>query len=179
MQPGNPDIRGEVDNSRGLLKKIQLHIPLYRGYRKLEDLRAADELLRKQVADILQQAMNSLQRERTALINEENFASLTAIGSGISEIQEFHGELLHAQQGYSGISPTIRIDAGKLNDLYEYDLKFLDVSANIRDLSTISNPADIKASLEKLSQAVNLARTTWESRLLAVEKILLTPGGGQ
>lgn len=177
MQPGNPDIRGEVEDSRGLLKKIQLVLPFFRGYRKLEDIRAADQLLRKQISDILQQALNALQQKRTELVNQGQFNSLTLIGSGISSIQEFQGELLHAQQGYSGISPTIRLNAGKLNDLYEYDLKFLDVSANIRDLSTLSGSPDIPASLQKLSDAVNLARTTWQARLAAVEKILLTPGG--
>lgn len=179
MQPGNPDIRGEVESSRGLLKKIQLHLPLFRGYRKLEDLRAADELLRKQISDILQQALQALQNERVTLVDKGDFGKLTNIASGISGVQEFQGEILHAQQGYSGISPTIRMDQGKLNDLYEYDLKFLDASANVRDLSVFNASEDLSDSLQKLSNAVNLARTAWESRISAVQNILLTPGGNQ
>ena len=49
MTPDSPDLRTEVDKSRGLLKRIQLLVPGYSGYRKLEDLRAADELLRGQI----------------------------------------------------------------------------------------------------------------------------------
>ena len=50
MDTTNPDIRNQVDDSRGVLKRLQLLIPGFRGYRQLEDLRVADALLRKQVA---------------------------------------------------------------------------------------------------------------------------------
>lgn len=179
MQSGNPDIREEVERSRGLLKKIQLHIPLFREYRKLEDIRAADELLRKQVSGILQQALNSLQEERAALVNDNNFDKLTLIGSQISKMQEFQGELLHAEQGSSGISQSIRIDQGTLNSLYDYDLKFLETSASIRDLCNISGTEDISVTLKKLSDAVSSAKAAWESRMQAVENILLSTGGGK
>ena len=42
----SPDIRGTVEDNRGLLKKIQIIVPGFSGYREKEDLRAADELLR-------------------------------------------------------------------------------------------------------------------------------------
>ncbi len=179
MESGNPDIRSAVDRSRGLLKKIQLVIPGFSGYRKLEDLRAADQLLRNQISLILQGALNALQNERTKLVNSENFTSLTMVGSGISKVQEFQGELLHSQQGYSGISPVIRIDESKLSDLYDYDLKFLDISERIKELCDFSSSQDIAGSIQKLSDEVSNARNAWNARINAIEKILLTPAGGQ
>ena len=44
------DLRSKVEDDRGLLKKIELLIPGFRGYREREDLRAADSLLRQQLA---------------------------------------------------------------------------------------------------------------------------------
>jgi len=38
------DLRTKVEEDRGLLKKIELFLPGFRGYRKKEDLRAADSL---------------------------------------------------------------------------------------------------------------------------------------
>lgn len=179
MESGNPDIRSAVDNSRGLLKKIQLVIPGYRGYRRLEDLRAADELLRNQISVILQQALNALQSERMKLVAEDDFGKLTLVGSGISIVQEFQGELLHSQQGYSGISPAIRVDESKLGNLYDYDLKFLDISARIKELSDFSSASNLSDALGKLSEEVNNARSAWEARMAAIEKILLTPSGDE
>ena len=177
MQSGNPDIREEVERSRGLLKKIQLHIPLFSGYRKLEDIRVADELLRKQVSGVLQQVMDSLQAEREDLVRREDFAKLTLIGSQLSKVQEFQGELLHAQQGSSGISPAVRIDGSTLNRLYDYDLKFLEISASILDLCKFSDSDDIAVPLQKISEAVSNAKEAWQSRMQAVENILLSQGG--
>src|SRR2546428_367087 len=48
-----PDIRDRVEQDRGLLKKIQLVIPGYAGYRRREDIRAAGNLLRIQLANQL------------------------------------------------------------------------------------------------------------------------------
>lgn len=176
MESGNPDIRGEVEESRGLLKDIQLIVPFFRGYRKLEDIRAADQLLRKEVSGILQQAIDSLQNEKSSLVNQGSFDKLTMIASSMSRLQEFQGELLHAQQGSSGISPVIRLNRDSLNRLYEYDLKFLKVTQTIKQLSSIEASSDVAASLNKLSEAVIEAKTAWESRIQAVEKILLDAG---
>ena len=68
MNSTNPDIRGEVDESRGLLKKIQLVIPGFKGYRQLDDLRVADALLRKQVSSLLQVSESKLQDARSSTV---------------------------------------------------------------------------------------------------------------
>ena len=47
------DLREKVEADRGLLKKIQVHVPGFAGYRRKEDIRAADSLLRLQIADRL------------------------------------------------------------------------------------------------------------------------------
>lgn len=179
MHSGNPDIREEVDDSRGIIKDIQLIVPFFHGYRKLEDIRVADELLRKEVSKILQQAIDSLQNEKSRLVSQGSFENLTLIGSSMSRLQEFQGELLHAEQGSSGISPAIRLDKVKLDKLYEYDLKFLKISSSIRSLADLSGNENPTASLSKLSEEVDSARNAWESRIEAVEDILLSIRGNK
>jgi hypothetical protein len=176
MEPENPDIRQEVDRSRGLLKKIQLLVPLFHGYRELEDFRQADELLRKQLSDILQQTMKNLQDQRVALVNKGAFGELTNIASVLSKTQELQGDILHATQGYSGISPSIRVDADTLNSLYESDLKFLEVCQNIKNSSS-GNSANMEDELSRINSEIDLAKTAWAERLEKVENILLKSGG--
>ena len=45
------DLRKRVEEDRGILKRIQIFLPGYSGYRKKEDLRIADSMLRNHVAD--------------------------------------------------------------------------------------------------------------------------------
>lgn len=179
MQPGNPDIREEVEKNRGLLKSIQLHVPLFKGYRQLEDLRVADELLRKQISDVLVKALNNLQEGRMALVNQGKFNELTLIASEISRIEEFHGDIQHSQQGYSGISPAIRMDESKVSNLYDHDLKLLNSVENISQLSKISGSQNLASSLSSLSEAVDSASDFWSNRIAAVKEILLTSGGSK
>ena len=54
-----PDIRQRVSEDQGVLKKIQMFIPGFRGYRQKEDLRDADRMLRDQLVKKL-----SLQRKQ-------------------------------------------------------------------------------------------------------------------
>ena len=177
MEPGNPDIRQAVERSRGLLKKIQLILPLFKGYRKLEDLREADELLRRQLSDILQQTLKNLQDQRVSLVNSGTFDQLTNIASVISKTQELQGDILHASQGYSGISPAIRVDESTLNALYENDLKFLEVCQSIKNSSLGGESGQIGSDLSKLNGEIDLARTSWQERIQKVQNILLQSVG--
>ncbi len=62
-----PDIREKVEDDRGLIKKIQLKIPGYAGYRRREDIRNADILLRNQVADQVKKVRSDLEGVRDDL----------------------------------------------------------------------------------------------------------------
>ena len=64
-----PDLRQKVEEDRGILKKIQSVIPGYSGYRKREDLRAADDILRIQLSERLGRARAEVEKSRKALVD--------------------------------------------------------------------------------------------------------------
>jgi len=174
-----PDIRKAVEDNRGTLKKLQLKIPALREYRKLEDIRAADQLLRKQISDKLDDSKTKLEDLRKAITAKNDFSNLTVIGNTISKIQQVSGAIQHAQQGSAGISPNIRIDEGVLNKLYEYDFDsvnaseqvFTTCSNSVSDYNTGRQVVDIASQISSLLD--NLG-TSWKKRLDSVENILVT-----
>lgn len=180
MAGNSPDLRDRVDESRGFFKKLQLAIPGLREYRKLEDIRAADELLRKQVSDKLDNAKSKLEALRKSIADKGEFNSLTPIGYAISQIQQIAGEVFHSQQGSAGISPNIRIDEGALNKLYEYDYNFVNSAEQI--FSAASNSLNEYMSGTTTSQAIAVKigplieefKHAWQQRLESVENILVT-----
>ncbi len=180
MAGNGPDLREKVDESRGFLKKLQLVVPGLKEYRKLEDIRAADELLRKQVFDKLDSTKNNLETLRKAMVDKGEFTSLTSIGAIISQVQQVAGEVFNAQQGSAGISPNIRIDDGTLNKLYEYDYNFVNsaeqifstVTTSMGDYSSGTTTAQAVAT--KISPMVDEFRRAWQQRLESVENILVT-----
>ncbi len=119
------DLRKKVEEDRGLIKKIELAIPGFRGYRKREDLRVADNLLRSQLADKIRNVRRTIEGCRETLTKKMELEALEEAGGLVNQIAMIEGKLRHAEQGYTGVSPDYRIEEEELNRLYEWDLSLL------------------------------------------------------
>jgi hypothetical protein len=137
------DLREKVKEDRGLLKKIELAIPGFRGYRKREDLRIADSLLRTQLADRIKNVSQEMELCRETLAKKMELDLLEEIGNLIDRFIALEGKVRHAEQGYTGISADYTIGEDAQNRLYEWDLKLID---NINEL---------KKSVSVFQDAVN------------------------
>ncbi|MEM0492452.1 MAG: hypothetical protein QXS02_00620 [Candidatus Thermoplasmatota archaeon] len=137
------DLREKVREDRGLLKKIELAIPGFRGYRKREDLRIADSLLRAQLADRIKSVGRDLEECRESLTRKMELDLLEETGNLVSRITSIEGKVRHAEQGYTGISADYRIEEEELNRLYEWDI------------GLINHIDDMRNSVSMLQNAIN------------------------
>jgi hypothetical protein len=155
------DIREKVEEDRGILKKIQLLVPGYAGYRRREDIRIADNLLRIQLADKLKMVRQDIESCRRILVENYETKHLERIGTLSTQIQKVEGDLRHAEQGYSGISPALQIKEEELNKLYEFDYAMASLIEKIRSdvqaLKTVVN-----SEPEKIPDAIAGVRTALE-----------------
>ncbi|MGD0329429.1 MAG: hypothetical protein ABSB40_03160 [Nitrososphaeria archaeon] len=181
LSQDNPDIREQVEESRGPQKKLELLVPGLKGYRTLEDLRVSDNLLRNQVADKLNQTKGNLEDVRKQMVTAGDYTNLTSVGSLISQVQQLSGEVRHAQQGYSGFVATISINEDRLNKLYDYDYNFVSSAVQLLAITSPSSlvydtsaPASIQTGLSKVNAAIVDFKQKWEARMKAIEGILLT-----
>jgi hypothetical protein len=180
LSEANPDIRQQVEANRGTLKKLQLLIPGLRGYRSKEDIRVSDELLRNQVADRLDKIKTNLEGLRKQVASGNDLTNLTTVGSLISQVQGFSGEIRHAAQGYAGWVAPITINEDKLNKLYDYDYSFvssvfqLDESTSPENLKYDgSSPNSIQTSLGQISGVLSDLKQKWSIRMESIEGIAL------
>ncbi len=167
------DLRNKVEEDRGLLKKIQLGIPGFRGYRQKEDLRIADSLLRMQVADLLRSdVLQQLEliRERAGSALELELMNDVAVV--VSAAKTAESRVRHAEQGYSGISPAYRVTDAELNTLYEFDLSLVEGIRSLGDLCrTALSSADagdfglVKADLRDVRAGVAELSAVFEKRI--------------
>lgn len=179
MPENTPDLRKAVEDNRGTLKKLQLKIPGLQEYRKLEDIRAADQLLRKQISGKLDDSKAKLEDLRKAATAKNDFTNLTMIGNTISQIQQVSGAIQHAQQGSAGISPNIRIDENVLNKLYEYDFNVVNASEQIftacsSSISDYNSGKQVPEIVSQISSMLDQLGMSWKKRLDSVENILVT-----
>ena len=180
LSQGSPDIRQQVDENRGIAKKLELLIPGLRGYRTKEDLRASDSMLRNQVADKLDHVKDNLQQLRKQVAASNDLTNLTNIGSLIAQVQTLSGEVRHAAQGYSGWVAPIQMTDDKLNKLYEYDYSFvssvwqMDQATSPGTLSYDgASPNSIQSALSGFSKSVADIRRKWSQRIEAIQGVAL------
>jgi len=180
LSSGDPDIRQQVEENRGALKKLQLLIPGLRGYRTKEDIRVSDELLRNQAADRLDKVKGNLEQLRKQATGAGDLTNLTGIGSLISQTQGLSGEVRHAAQGYAGWVAPITINEDKLNKLYDYDFSFVSSVLQLDEATSPgklnydgSAPNSIQATLGQLSRSLIDLRQKWSIRMEAIEGIAL------
>ncbi len=151
------DIRQQVDADRGILKKIQLLVPGFRGYRQGEDLREADSVLRLQIADRLHTAVGLLTQRRQNLATSGHFDGLTDLAMAIADLTRLEGEIRHAEQGYTGISPALRVTPKGQDQLYEYDYGFAVAAHDVVEAANVL--ADPAADLSKSGVQIANIRT--------------------
>jgi hypothetical protein len=144
------DLREKVKDDRGLLKKIELAIPGFRGYRKKEDLRIADSLLRGQLADKLKSVLKEVERCRDILTRNMEMDMLEDVRRVVNQAQIIEGKMRHSEQGYTGISADYRINEDELNRLYEWDLGLIKHIAELKNSANIFKDAINSRNKEKM-----------------------------
>lgn len=181
--PGAPpaDLRQTVEGDRGVLKRLQLLIPGFRGYRQGEDIRAADSFLRLQVADKIKNARTTVENSRVALTNTNQFQALYDLAPLIADLWRFEGQVRFAEQGYTGISPAVRINPQQLDRLYEYDYGFVSaadqLSQTIAPLPSLAAGSDAGKSSALLATArgqLNQLDQAFKARLQVIEGIRIS-----
>jgi hypothetical protein len=174
------DIRQTVEGDRGVLKRLQLLIPGFRGYRQGEDIREADSFLRIQVADKVKNARTTIENARAGLANVNQFQVLNELSPLVANLWQLEGEIRHAEQGYTGISPAVRINPQQLDRLYEYDYGFVQaadqLNQTVAPLPGILMGGDASQAPGLVATArgqVNQLEQAFKARIQVIDRIRL------
>jgi len=169
------DLRDKVKEDRGLLKKVELAIPGFRGYRKREDLRIADSLLRKQLADKLKSVLTNIEQSRETLTRKMEIDMLEDVRRLVNQAQVIEGKVRHAEQGYTGVSADYRIEESELNQLYEWDLGLIAHINELKNSATMfqnainnGNKENIRNEMDSLNEKLLAFQDLFERRREAI-----------
>jgi len=97
-------------------------------------------------------------------------------GPLLADLQRLEGEIRAAEQGYTGISPSVRINPQQLDRLYEYDYGFVvaadQVNQTVSELpasALATGPSGVPGILARARSQVSQLEQAWKARLQAVE----------
>jgi hypothetical protein len=172
------DLRDRVTEDRGLLKKLELAIPGFRGYRKREDLRIADSLLRKQLANNLGKIREKMELARHDLTKKMEMDLIDNMASLMNNITSTENRVRHAEQGYSGISADFNVREDELNKIYEWDLNLISDLDNLSNSAsslqtTIStgNTTDINQKMNEVENEIREFNSLFDKRIQSIANL--------
>jgi hypothetical protein len=174
----NPDIRTQIDQNRGIGKKLELLIPGLKTYRKLDDVRVADDILRNQVGDKLDQTKSNLEDLRKRMVANNDFTNMSSVAPLIFEIQQLSGQVRHSAMGYSGFVAPIQMDQTKLDKLYNYDYDFVAAADALQSKTATArydptSPSSVQTILGDVSNLLSAFKQTWSVRIEAIQNVLV------
>lgn len=169
------DLREKVVEDRGIISKIQAFVPGFSGYRAKEDLRAADSMLRMQMAGNMASIRMDAEGCRSVMAENGSLEHMERLGALIGRLKTLEQAVAHAAQGYSGISAKTKVGEAELNKLYEYDYALLsslaEMAADAQKLKAAAasdNKAAIKESIGAMSGKAGAFEATFKRRMAAV-----------
>ncbi|HUV82156.1 MAG TPA: hypothetical protein VMW53_03630 [archaeon] len=170
------DLRSRVEDDRGLLKKIELLIPGFKGYRQKEDIRIADNLLRQQLADRMGEVNLIFENSRQELSRNMELALISDIGNILKLSRLAENKIRHAEQGYTGISANFRIEEAELNAMYEWDLALIQTIDSIKNMAGELLDSIITSDDSVARKMVNIHKTLQEFISIFNKRITIIAG---
>ncbi|MDW7775161.1 MAG: hypothetical protein SCH39_02355 [Methanosarcinales archaeon] len=174
------DLRSKVEEDRGIVKQIELLIPGFHGYREREDIRAADSLLRQQLANKMKEINSIFEQCREELGRAMDLMLISDMGNIIKFSRLIENRIRHAEQGYTGISADFRIEEEELNTMYEWDLALLQTIDSIHTMagellnSILVDDGTASQKMRILKNTLNEFNSTLNKRMTKIAGLEVT-----
>jgi hypothetical protein len=174
------DFKGQIESARGKLKELLVKMPGFKGYIEMEDRRTADKMLRDVVADRYQEILDKLTGIQTEFVDRGDLPFLDDLEAVAIKLRTFIDRIRHAAYGYTGFFDAIKVDAGKLEKLYDYDAALLDGKEKIAEildsLAAAVDPDKIKSFIADAKNKVQEMITKADQRKEEITREEELPG---
>lgn len=160
-----------VQESEKLLEKIMLVVPGFSGYKKREQRREADKIIRNFLHSKLQGARNDLQDVYTAVAKSEQTKELERIDKLLAVFDRVSERVNHASYGYSGFFDAIKIEEPELDRMIAFDTQLVDgakgLGERVKSIKAVVDAErfeNLVANLRELREAVEDFDETFDER---------------
>lgn len=129
-----------ITESEKLLERIMLVVPGFSGYKKKEQRREADKIIRNFLYSKLQEARDALQDTYSLLTESEQTEYLQSIDRLVAVFDRVSERVNHASYGYHGFFDAVKIEEPDLDRMIEFDTELVDgakgLAERVRGLKT-------------------------------------------
>ena len=125
------DILQRVTGEHDFFKNILEKIPGFKGYVEREDRRAADKLLRENIADEFERLWGRISALQREVISNGELDKIDDLESASLKLRQFIDRVRTASYGYAGFFDAVKVNTEELDQVYQYDAQLLDLAAQV------------------------------------------------
>lgn len=167
------DMYQNVSDQMDPLTKLVALVPGFNGYVKRENRRAADKLIREAIANSFETQWRRLSNLQVDLVSAGKIELVDDIEKASIQLRTFVDKIRTAPRGYAGVFDAVKINEKELEQLYNFDLAFFDLSTNIGHgidnvEASLADDAALPAAIRNITTLARQAVETYNQRNEAV-----------
>jgi hypothetical protein len=166
------DLYDTVKGGQDIFKKLLSYIPGFNGYVERSNRRAADKLLRQQVALRYSELAARASRMQKDIAEAGQIEFLDDIDSVGLKLRTFADRIKNASYGYSGFFDAIKINEKELEKLYTFDTAFFvladQISSGLDNVEVAVAGDGLKAAIRSVNDLARQAVENFDRRDQAI-----------
>ena len=162
------DLFDTVKGGQDIFKKLLSYIPGFSGYIERTNRRAADKLLREQVALKYSELAARTSRMQKDIADAGQIDFLDDIDSVGLKLRTFADRIKNASYGYSGFFDAVKINEKELEKIYTFDAAFFmladQISSGLDNVEAAVAGDGLKAAIRAVNTLARQAGETYDRR---------------
>jgi hypothetical protein len=162
------DLFDTVKGGQDIFKKLLSYIPGFSGYIERTNRRAADKLLREQVALKYSELAARTSRLQKDIADAGQIDFLDDIDSIGLKLRTFADRIKNASYGYSGFFDAVKINEKELAKIYTFDTAFFmladQVSSGLDNVEAAVAGDGLKAAIRAVNDLARQVGETYDRR---------------
>ena len=162
------DLFDTVKGGQDIFKKLLSYIPGFSGYIERTNRRAADKLLREQVALKYSELAARTSRMQKDIADAGQIDLLDDIDSVGLKLRTFADRIKNASYGYSGFFDAVKINEKELEKIYTFDAAFFmladQISSGLDNVEAAIAGDGLKAAIRAVNDLARQAGETYDRR---------------
>jgi hypothetical protein len=158
------DLFEKVTGDQDIFKKLASKIPGFKGYIERSNRRAADKLLREQVANRFEELWQRVSALQVDFISQGEILYVDDLEKAAIKLRTFIDKVRRASYGYSGFFDAAKVNEEELARVYEYDNAMLDLVEEVgravdnieASMGTDGLPASIRNLVAKAQDCITV-----------------------
>ena len=166
------DLFETVKGGQDIFKKLLSYVPGFSGYIERTNRRAADKLLREQVALKYSELAGRASRLQKDFADAGQIDFLDDIDSVSLKMRTFADRIKNASYGYSGFFDAVKINEKELEKIYTFDAAFFmladQISSGLDNVEAAVAGDGLKAAIRAVNDLARQAGETYDRRYEAI-----------